>query len=179
MACSSIWIQDINRMPRYLPPWKQIIHNLIRLPNSIDQILTVTERNSVHPRFSYVVTIIFRNSLGIVLPSKWGTISESNIKYEITNTFVAKNAFVGINSVMLEIDRVGILKCSKGFIREKKIYNNIYFFLFSDRLFLISQAACHSNALRINLTKFMKCILWSTLVDSCPKRFQTKSCIWW
>ena len=48
------------------------------------------------------------NSLGIVLPSKWGTISESNIKYEITNTFVAKNAFVGINSVMLEIDRVGI-----------------------------------------------------------------------
>ena len=61
-ACSSIWIQDIKRMPWSLPPWKQIIHNLIRTPNSIDRIQTVPERNSVHPRSSYVVTIIFRKS---------------------------------------------------------------------------------------------------------------------
>ena len=88
MACSFIWIQDIDRMPWSLPPSNQIIHHLIGPPNSIDRIQTVPKRNSVHPRSSYVVTIIFRNSLDIGLPSKWGTISVNTIKYEITNTFL-------------------------------------------------------------------------------------------
>ena len=39
----------------------------------------------------------------MVFPSKW-IISEKNIKYEITNTFLVENAFVCINSVILEID---------------------------------------------------------------------------
>ena len=47
MACSFIWIQDIDRMPWSLPPSKQTIHNLIRPSNSIDRIQTVPERNSV------------------------------------------------------------------------------------------------------------------------------------
>ena len=107
LVCSSIWIQDINRMPWSLPPWKQIIHSLIRPPNSIDRIQTVPECNSVYPWSSYLVTTVSRKSLDMVLPSKW-IISEKNIKYEITDTFLVENAFVCINSVMLEIDRVGI-----------------------------------------------------------------------
>ena len=75
-------------MPWSLPPWKQIIHNLIRPPNSIDWIQTVPECNSVYPWSSYVVTTVSRKSLDMVLPSKW-IISKKNIKYEITDTFLA------------------------------------------------------------------------------------------